>query len=238
MIVLDDVASLFNQPIALQILLAALGSSQDGSRARVIRHKTAHQDLSVSFKGGIIAISNLALGGHHAEILAALQDRVNVISYEPSDEEMLALIGKIAAGGVANIPPAECRMVAHYLREECKRREVRPSVRLFVNKAIPDYKLWKSERTETHWRDLIASGLEQRLVEIQHPQRDLTRAEQTEAERRVALDIVLSYPTRKERVERWASVTGTRFGKAKSQAAFYRRLAELKSSGQLSGVAS
>jgi hypothetical protein len=237
-IVLDDVTSIFNQPTALEILLSALAHPHNGSGARVIQSKTAHKEHPIYFTGGIIAISNLALDGHQAQILTAVRDRVNVIHYDPTDEQVLGLIGKIADEGVAGIPTGECRMVAHYLREKCLRREIRPSVRLFVDKAIPDYALWKSERSETHWRDLIASELEQRLVEIQYPQRDLTWAERTEAERRVALDIILSYSSRQERVERWKYVTRSRFGQPKSQAAFYRRLAELKESGQLSGVAS
>ena len=123
-----------------------------------------------------------------------------------------------------------------FLLEECKRREIHPSVRLFVEKATPDYVLWESGRTETHWRDLVVSELEQQLVEIQHPQRDLRRAEQTEAERRIALEIFMSYPSRRERVEQWQRITATRFGQAKSQPAFYRRLKELKETGKLSAV--
>ncbi len=237
-IVLDDVTSIFNQPAALEILLSALARRPKVSGARVIPYKTARHERTVHFTGGIIAISNLALVGHQAQILAAVRDRVNVIHYEPTDEHILAFIERIADEGTADISRGECCMVANYLRQECLRREIRPSVRLFVDKAIPDYALWKSGRSETHWRDLIASELEQRLVEIQHPQRDLTRTERTEAERRVALDIILSYPTRKERMEQWQDATRTRFGRAKSQAAFYRRMSELRESGQLSGVAS
>jgi hypothetical protein len=43
-IVLDDVSSIFNQPIGLPILLAALGSSHDESRARMVHYKTARQN--------------------------------------------------------------------------------------------------------------------------------------------------------------------------------------------------
>jgi hypothetical protein len=232
-IVLDDVASIFNQPIGLQILLAALGSSHNGSRVRVVRYKTAREDLSVPFRGGLIVITNLALDGHHHEILAAIRDRVNMINYEPTDEQIEALIHKIAEQGVRGVPSEKCRMVAHFLLEKCKRREIRPSVRLFVDKAIPDYILWKAKRTETHWRDLVVSELEQQLVEIQHPLRDLRRAEQTEAERRIALDIFMSYESRENRIEQWQRITATRLGVAKSQAAFYRRLKELKEAGKL-----
>src|SRR5262249_37978960 len=125
-IVLDDVTSIFNQPTALQIFLAALGVSPGGSRARVVRYKTAQQDRSVSFTGGIIAISNLPLDGHHHGILAAIRDRVNVLNYEPTDEQILALVTRLADGGVAGIPPVECRTVVHFLEQECQKREIRP----------------------------------------------------------------------------------------------------------------
>jgi hypothetical protein len=235
-LVLDDVASVLNNAISLEILLAALGSSHDGSRVRMVRYKTAREDHSVRFTGGIILITNLALDGHHHETLAAIRDRVNVIHYSPTNGQIEALIYNIAAQGIRGVLPEKCRMVAHFLLEECKEREIAPSVRLFAEKALPDYVLWESGRTETDWRDLVVSELEQQLVEIHHPQRDLRRAEQTEAERRIVLDIFMRYPSRRERVEQWQRITAARFGQAKSQPAFYRRLKELKETGKLPSV--
>ena len=120
-------------------------------------------------------------------------------------------------------------MVATFLLDQCKLRSVRPSVRLFVDKAIKDFQLWASGKCEAHWRDLIISNLEQSLVDLQHDTRDLSRAEQIEAERRITLDIFLGFPSRAERVAEWETRTG------KKQAAFYRRLAELKQDGRLPG---
>ncbi len=48
-----------------------------------------------------------------------------------------------------------------------------------------------------------------------------------ESERRIALDIYLSFATREERVAAWEERTG------KSQAAYYRRTKELKREGRL-----
>jgi hypothetical protein len=226
-LVLDDVTSLFSQPIALQLLLAALGNPHDGTKARYVRYKTAKGDIAVPFTGGVIGISNLPLEGHHPEVLSALRDRIHVINFEPSDEHVIALIHKIASDGVEDIPPEKCRMVAVFLLQECKLREIRPSVRLYVDKALKDYALYEAGKTETHWRDLVVSTLEQQLVELQHPQRDLSRAEQIEAERRIALDIHLSFETREERIDQWEVRTG------KSQASFYRRIKELDLNGRL-----
>ena len=96
-----------------------------------------------------------------------------------------------------------------------------------VDKAIKDYKLHEAGQCEADWRDLVVSNLEEQLVELQHATTDLSRAEQVQAERRIALEIHLTLESRAERVEQWQDRTG------KSQAAFYRRIAELKNEGRL-----
>lgn len=231
-IVLDDVSAIFNQPIALQLLLAALGNPHTGSKSRTVRYKTAKETRIVPFTGGVICISNLPLDGHHHEVLAAIKDRAFVINYEPTDEQIIALITKLAEEGVGGVPTTKAKMVATHLLDECKARGVRPSVRLFVDKALKDFKLFEAGQCETHWRDLIVSNLEQQLIELKHPTNDLSRAEQVEAERRIALDIQLSFGSKADRIEQWHARTG------KSQAAFYRRVAELKKEGRLSGAES
>lgn len=229
-IVLDDVSAIFNQPIALQLLLAALGTPHDGSRVRMVRYKTAKGDQVVPFSGGILAISNLPLAGHHHEVLAALNDRVFVVGYEPSDEQMEAQIYAIAETGPRGVPPDKAQMVAHFLLTESMAREIRPSVRLYMDKALVDYRLFEAGNSEAHWKDLVISNLKQQTVDLAHDIRDLSRAEQIEAERRIALGIYLDFPDRKERVEAWKERTG------KGQSAFYRRLDELKKDGQLHSI--
>jgi hypothetical protein len=226
-IVLDDVLSIFNQPIAHQFLLAALGSTYNSTGTRTIKHKTANGLRVIQFTGGIICMSNLALDGHHHAVLAALRDRIYVINYEPTDEQILAMIMKIAESGVGDVSPKNSKMVAVYLAQQCLAKSIRPSIRLFVDKAIKDFDLWDKGQCETHWRDLISSNLEQQLIELQHEVRDLSRAEQTEAERRIALDVFMAFETREQRVSEWNQRTG------KSQPAFYRRVKELKADGRL-----
>jgi hypothetical protein len=226
-IVLDDVSAIFNAPIALQLLLAALGNPHDGTRVRYVRYKTAKGDQVEPFSGGVIAISNLPLAHHHHEVLAAINDRVFVIGYEPTDEQIIALINKLADDGVKGVPPEKARPVAHFLVTECKLREIRPSVRLFVDKALVDFQLWEAGNSETHWKDLIVSNLKQQAVEPQFPTNDLSRAEQVAAERRIALGIYLEHIGRKERVEAWRERTG------KGQSSLYNRLGELRKEGKL-----
>lgn len=224
---LDDVSAIFSQPIALQLLLASLGNRHDETGVRHVRYKTARGDQAVPFEGGIIAISNLPLDGHHEEVLGALHDRIFVLHFDPADEQIIALISKLADDGVRSISSANCRKVASFLIAECKTRGVRPTVRLFMDKALRDFELWEADQSETHWKDLIASNLEQQLIELKHPTNDLSRAEQTEAERRIALDVFKGNNGRKERVEAWQQRTG------KSQAAYYRRVKELDKAGLL-----
>jgi hypothetical protein len=224
-VVLDDVSAIFNQPIALQILLAALGNPHDGSNVRLVKHKTAKETRCVPFTGGVICISNLPLDGHNHAVLAALKDRAFVICYEPTDEQIVALIEKVAGDGVDDVPPEKARMVAAFLVSECTARGIRPSVRLFVDKAIKDYKLYAAKKCETHWQDLVVSNLEEQLVELKQPTTDLSRAEQVDAERRIALDIYLTCETRGERCQQWKART------AKSEPAFYRRVSELRKAG-------
>ena len=99
-IVLDDVSSIFREPKALQILLAALGNRHDETGARPVRYTTANKDLTIQFSGAIICISNLPLDGHHNEVMKALIDRVNVINYEPTEEQVISLIEHLAAKGL------------------------------------------------------------------------------------------------------------------------------------------
>ncbi len=96
-----------------------------------------------------------------------------------------------------------------------------------MDKAIVDFRLWKSGKSETHWQDLIRSTLQQQTVELTHGVRDLSRAEAIEAERRIAQSIYLQNDGRKERIAAWVEKTG------KGQSAFYRRIDELKKEGKL-----
>lgn len=223
-IVLDDVSTIFDTPKALQLLLAALGTPPDGSRTRTIRYKTAATDRVVYFEGSIIAISNLPLGEHSSHVLQALQDRVHVMAYEPSDEEVEAQIREIAGSSPRGIAVPDAVEVAGYLIDECRTAGLRPSVRLFIDKAIADFKQWKDENTESHWHDLVRSSVRQMVLPQQHALRDMSQRDRIAGERKLAADICATYCCREERLKAWKEHTG------KSQSAFYRRVDEMKRS--------
>lgn len=222
-IVLDDVSSIFNQPIALQLLLAALGQPHKENGSRRISYKTARGDMTVHFSGGIIAISNLPLNGHHNEVLQALRDRVYAISFDPSDEQLIALFRDIASRGVRGVPPVDCSSVIEFLIESMGKTSIRPTMRLF-HKALRDFELHQGGKCEAHWKDLILSNLREEVLIPEQPLMDVSRAEQSDAERRIAAELG-SIGNRKDRLKAWSDRTG------KSQAAFYRRFKEAKSQG-------
>lgn len=228
MILLDDVSTIFEQPKALQILLAALGTPHDGSRTRTVRYKTANDDRVAFFDGSIIAISNLQLAGHSNQVLEALQDRVHVMAFEPSDDEIEAAIHEIAGTSPRGVDSLNAVQVAVFLLEQCRALGVRPSVRLFVDKALLDFRLWHAGNSESHWHDLVRSSVRQMVIPQQHGLRDMTRRDQIAAERNAVLNICAAYCRRGDRLAAWQAQTG------KSQSAFYRRLQELDREGLLS----
>ncbi len=221
-IVLDDVSAIFEQPKALQILLAALGTPHDGSRIRTVRYKTATVDKVAHFEGSIIAISNLQLAGHANAVLEALQDRVHVMAFEPTDAEVEAGIYEIAGTSPRGVTVREAAEVADFLLEQCREMGLRPSVRLFMDKALPDYRLWRAGNTESDWHDLVRSSVRQMVIPQQRGLRDLTRKDQIASERNIVRDICATFSSRKDRLKAWRTKT------RKGQSAFYRRVKELE----------
>ncbi len=194
---------------------------------RYVRYKKSGDDMVIAFRGAIIGISNLPLAGHHGEVTRALRDRVHVIHYEPSDEQMVALMHSIAARGHHGIPPRSCVQVLGHLLNRLHEYELRPSLRLFVDKALRDYQLWEARQSESHWKDLVEASIRQELFEPKHPTNDISRSERLEVERRIALDIWASNDGKQERVREWKERTGG------SRAGFYRRISELRDEGLL-----
>lgn len=164
----------------------------------------------------------MPLAGHQLHTLQALQDRIHVIRYEPTEEQIISLMRHLADQGVGNVRSDDARCVLEFLLAECRRRDIPPSLRLFVDKAIPDFQMHYAQECELNWRDLIVSDLEQQLIQPVHPAADLSRADQMAAERRLVEALCCRFQTRAEQLAEWKLRTG------KSQAAFYRRLKELE----------
>ncbi len=158
-IVLDDLTSILKSDIARQILLAALGSST-GTGAREVRHVTAKGTKSVVFTGGVICIANSRLN-ERQEMFSAIRDRVSVICYDPTDDQIIEQIFAIAESGPRGLTPQDAVVVATYLVQQCRVSGVRPSLRMFIDRALADFKTWQSSNWEVDWRQLILSDLRQ-----------------------------------------------------------------------------
>ncbi|HYT88172.1 MAG TPA: hypothetical protein VEL76_05595 [Gemmataceae bacterium] len=219
-IVLDDLVTIFRSDVALQILLSALEHPTGRDRTRIVKYRRHDGEERIAFRGGIICISNREL--HDDELLGAFKSRVHTLNYDPTDAQLGALMLDIADRGVAGIPPEAAREVAHFVIGEMVRHGCRFDLRLFVNKALPDYQQWKDDETESDWRDLITASIEEHLVAVRHADERPSRADRKEEEQAILREILREHPTREARVRVWAERTG------KSERAFYRRLAEMQ----------
>jgi hypothetical protein len=98
----------------------------------------------------------------------------------------------------------------------------RLDLRLFFNKALPDYQQWKDDKSEPDWRDLVTASIAEYFVSVRHPDERPSRAERKQEEHALLREMPREHETCEERVRAWAERTG------KSERAFYRRLAELQ----------
>ena len=225
-IVMDDLATIFKNEISTALLMGALGNRNGGAGVREVVYQKAGIREVVKFTGGIIGISNLALNDHTKEIRRALNDRVFTINYDPTDKQLLALMEHIAGKGHSGLTVEECFTVLYFLMKEMEDLNIRPSIRMFVDKALKDFALWKMGNTETHWQDLVRSSIQEAVIELTEPTNDLSKKEETEAELRIAQQIYQRFD-KPEQVKEWVKQT------EKSQATYYRRIKTLKSDGHL-----
>jgi hypothetical protein len=226
-IVLDDLGAVLKSDVALQILLSALEHPTNRDRSRVVKYRRQGEEQRAIFRGGIICISNREL--RDDDMLGALKSRVHTLNYDPSDPQLAALMLDIADRGwpigAANpeIEPEAAHMVARYLIGEMLRLACRFDLRLFVNKALPNYQQWKDGEAESDWRDLITASIEEHLVAVRHSEDPpVSREARKEEEQAIVQEIMREHASRDERVRAWIKRTG------KSERAFYRRLAEIR----------
>ena len=220
-IVLDDLVAIFRSDIALQILLSALGhpAAGDRTRVRIVKYRRKGEEQRVAFRGGIICITNREL--HDDELLGAFKSRVHTLNYDPPDAQLGALMPALAEFGNHGVRPEEATEVARFVIGEMLRLECRFDLRLFVNKALPDYQQWKDDETESDWRDLVTASIEEHLVADRPAQERPSRDDRKEDEHAIIREILQEHSAREEQVRAWTERTG------KSERAFYRRRAEI-----------
>ena len=222
-IVLDDLVTIFKNDIALQILLSALEHPTSRDRSRVVKYQRKGETDRAMFRGSIICVTNREL--HDDDLLGAFKSRVHVLNYDPSDAQLGALMLSVAAGGTAGegvVTPGDALLVAEYVIGEMLRLGTKFDLRLFFNKALPDYQQWKDGETESDWRDLVTASIEEHLVALRHTDALPSRAGRKDEEHTIVEEILRAHPSREDRVRAWVTRTG------KSERAFYRVLDEIR----------
>jgi alkylated DNA repair dioxygenase AlkB len=253
-VVLDDVAEIFNSPVGLQIFLAALGRSPEDAKlpgqpnGRIVTYKRRGVEQRIVFTGGLVAISNLEL--HDTGLLGAIKSRSDCVQYDPTDQELAALMLDIADQGYemnrpapeSGVPtkdtlsPEECREVAHFVIEQSLNRGCHLDLRVLVDKSFPKRLQHANGDSDNNWRDLVLLSLEERLAQPQHSPAVPAPPRGREAE--VMRQLLRSGLGHAEQLARWKEITG------RSPRAFYRWQARLgrrrdttsRGSGSVSGT--
>ena len=81
---------------------------------------------------------------------------------------------------------------------------------------------WEEADAACHWQDLVAARLRERPTTFRHQVKCVGREGRKRRERAIAAEILAATQDRRERMRLWAERTG------KSEAAWYRRLAEME----------
>lgn len=116
----------------------------------------------------------------------------------------------------------ECQDVATFLIEESHRSSVRLDMRHLVDKAFSDFIQHRNGDSESHWKDLIRSTLQEQVVELKHtPTAPIGRRVQKVSEHEIIRQIKAEFKSVKDQKAEWIERTG------KTERAFYRRLQEM-----------
>jgi hypothetical protein len=222
-LILDDVASTLRSEVALQILLAATGRHPGDAGPRTVRYGRKGADRVVHFSGRIILISNLQLSD--APLQQAFKSRCQHLQYDPSEDEIAALMGRVARQGwqqeKLTMTPIECGEVTEHVIAGSRRLGLPLDMRVLVDKSYPAFCQYRAGDAETHWRDLVTIIIEQRIGELAHTPpaaAPVGRAARVADERRVAREITAQYATPRERMEAWLRLSG------RPGHVYYRRL--------------
>lgn len=211
-VVLDDIASLFAQPLALQILMAALDGNP--GEPRKVTYKSKDQDISFEFSGGIVAISNVPL--RRDPLADAVASRVTQVEHEPSDEEIAAFMRSLASSGYKELSAEKCNEIVEFVIEETRNFDERLDLR-HLTKAYEDRRQWEHGHAETDWKALVRSSLRKSLFGIQEA---LSKADEIDQQRVRVQDAIRKFPN-----DRQKQIEFTGLGKS----TFYKRLREIKS---------
>lgn len=220
--VFEDCESLYKHEVGTSILRGACGNPK--GRERWVTYKTANEDLRVSFKGGILIVSNENLARTKGP-LAAVASRFRPVKWDLTVEERMALILDVAKQawrkGEWSLTAAQCKVVAKFLIEEMVGGQTATPVdlRLFAEHALPAYAMWLADKTGTSWQDVLRS----KMSGVIGNEGGETRQVRNSRLETIAVQISLLRNSTKEKVDFWKEKTGL------GQAIYYRHLKAAKS---------
>jgi hypothetical protein len=167
--VIEDCERLCHEPDAQGVLRSAL-FAQEGQDRVVTWGTVKDRKEPVIFRGGIIMINNRPMASL-AE-LNALASRIAVLQFDATDEELIALMRKLALEGYRTegklpLEPEKCIEVTEYLLGECRAAACPLHMRLQAE-AFKTYMQFASGDCTLDWRDLIAIDVRQAVHEIRH----------------------------------------------------------------------
>jgi hypothetical protein len=222
--ILEDIETLFADKNSFGVLRSALWgqAGDDGLQERVVVWQTARQREEFIFTGGLVMIANCSMD--NLPQLRALKTRIACLQYQPTNQEVAALMRQVASKGhrhgIHTMSAEECREVADEIIERSTKLGRNLDLRLLVN-GLQDRLQWSNGSSGTHWKDMIDSRMKGRAGPPTGEYEN--RAERKERELTLVRRIAHLSP--QERLEVWKLETG------KSQQAMYRRLAELPKDG-------
>jgi hypothetical protein len=205
--VMEDVETLFEDDHTVGVLRAALWGG-------VVCWATAQLKEEFVFSGGLVLVANCDLSD--LPQLRALKTRIACVNYRPTNEELAALMRKLARDGqvegAARLGPAKSVEVVEAILSRCQRLHKNLDLRLLVN-AIKDRLQDEDGATERGWEELLDARMSERAVTTGRGLRQQKKDSQLEIVRRIA-----SLPAQ-ERLAAWQRATG-----GKSLSSLYRCL--------------
>lgn len=213
---LEDMERLFRDTMAQGVLRSALWGQRRGDQLeRLVTWNTYNATLQFYFTGGIIVTSNRPLDD--LPELRALGTRINPVQLSCTNQEIAALMRKVALDGYRHcgecLGPQACLEVAEFVIDHCLRANRNLDMRLLVN-GFADRLQFEAGETECDWKDLLMC----RLVERTVPARE---SRETRKQREQVIAREIKDMPREERLRVWQERAG------KSEKALYRRLAEI-----------
>jgi hypothetical protein len=215
--VLEDMERVVNDKDAQGVLRSATWSQKgnDGKQKRVVTWATARGVDQFVFNGGIIMLSNRPLDD--LPELRAIQTRISYLELVVSENEVAALMRKVAGGGFHHGQQAmtaqECLEVCEFLIGESKSLLCHLDMRLLDN-SFRDYLQHREGCSSSHWKTLVAARLHGRQGELLEAAPG--RQQELEEDFAVMEAALREQPTVQQAQEVWCRATG------KSRATFFR----------------